>query len=532
MTPNSTVVTCNATLPFVNHCPTVTHCAQMVHDAFLDPGSLSCRPTVAGRLTMTAKVLLCLLKRWLNAWHLFPATMRMMRKTKESFLPACSGPTGREGRLQRPPALDPTSGKGQKLWENLEKCDDTPGAAFSCQETDKHLENSGEGTVPGREEATSLQEMNKHLEDAGEGSMLAREEATGFQETDKHLERLEDSREVQKQLLENPQHSQEDGEHPGMGGASKEALKGGEGDATISLLNGTKDKEPIAKSSLVLSLFYCPSEEEDGEEEDGGSDSGWSDTEEEEEADSENEELWRSLSCGHDPSNPLHCSTSSRGPKAAPDSCWPQNQDQVSHLGMVHSLEAGTACAFQSPWPMRRWESLRKVAPHYCEPGSRRAEDPVMTETACDQEGNRAAKKVHFCPVVTVHPLIVWDFASRTARCGPWEELARDRCRFRQRIEQAEVVLGPCLEPGHRAKAWRRIHKATENPGIQENQATSFPSCSTATENPGMWDQQATSLPLCSTGRENPGIQEGRTGRCPSLLSGEEDLGIQNSRLG
>ncbi|XP_019406624.1 PREDICTED: protein phosphatase 1 regulatory subunit 15A [Crocodylus porosus] len=536
MIPNATVMTHNTTLLLVNHCPTVTHCAQMVHGTFPDPGSLSCRPTMAGRLTMTAKVLLRLLRRWPSAWHPFPATMRMMRKMMESFLPACSGPTGREGRLHRPPALDPTSGKGQKLWEALEKGDDTLGAALSCQETDKHLEDSGEGTMSGREEATSFQEMNTYLEDAREGTMLAREEATGFQETDKHLERLEDSREVQKQLLANPQHSQEEKEHPGMGGASKETPKGGERDATISLLNGTKDNEPITKSSLVLSLFYCPSEEEDGEgedwsskEEDGGSDSGWSDTEEEEETDLENEELWRSLSCGHDPSNPLCCSTSSRGQKAASDSCLPQNQDQVSCLGMAHSLEAGTAHASQSPWPMRRWESPHRVALHYCEPGSRRAEDPVMTETACDQEGNRAAKKVHFSPVVTVHPLIVWDFASRAARCGPWEQLARDRCRFHRRIEQAQAVLGPCLEPGHRAKAWRRINRATENPGIQENQATS---CSTATENPSMWDKQAMSLPLCSTGTENPDIQEGRTERYPSLASGEEDPGIRNSRLG
>ena len=57
-------------------------------------------------------------------------------------------------------------------------------------------------------------------------------------------------------------------------------------------------------------------------------------------------------------------------------------------------------------------------------------------------------KRVSFKPdkeLVEVHTIIAWEYAYRAARRGPWEQYARDRCRFRRRIDSVFSVLEPCL---------------------------------------------------------------------------------------
>ena len=48
--------------------------------------------------------------------------------------------------------------------------------------------------------------------------------------------------------------------------------------------------------------------------------------------------------------------------------------------------------------------------------------------------------------LVTVHPMVKWNFAYRNARKGPWERYACDRYHFQSRIQSCEKVLGPILE--------------------------------------------------------------------------------------
>ena len=58
-------------------------------------------------------------------------------------------------------------------------------------------------------------------------------------------------------------------------------------------------------------------------------------------------------------------------------------------------------------------------------------------------------KKVSFAVqenLVTVYPMVKWDFAYRNARKGPWERYACDRFHFQQRIRSCEQILGPMLE--------------------------------------------------------------------------------------
>ena len=43
-------------------------------------------------------------------------------------------------------------------------------------------------------------------------------------------------------------------------------------------------------------------------------------------------------------------------------------------------------------------------------------------------------QKVKFNLSPVIHIMVHWDYAYRAARKGPWEEMARDRDRFRGRI--------------------------------------------------------------------------------------------------
>lgn len=68
--------------------------------------------------------------------------------------------------------------------------------------------------------------------------------------------------------------------------------------------------------------------------------------------------------------------------------------------------------------------------------------------------------QVQFSPQVQVHKMRAWSFAQRASRKGHWEELARDRDRFRRRIKETEQAIGYCLNQAHREKIVARDTKA------------------------------------------------------------------------
>lgn len=66
--------------------------------------------------------------------------------------------------------------------------------------------------------------------------------------------------------------------------------------------------------------------------------------------------------------------------------------------------------------------------------------------------------QVHFNEEVTIHNLEAWDGASRAARDGScWMELARDRERFRRRVEKTGEIISLCLAPQHRARVLNEL---------------------------------------------------------------------------
>uniref|UniRef100_A0A3Q3WQM6 Protein phosphatase 1 regulatory subunit 15A/B C-terminal domain-containing protein n=1 Tax=Mola mola TaxID=94237 RepID=A0A3Q3WQM6_MOLML len=50
-----------------------------------------------------------------------------------------------------------------------------------------------------------------------------------------------------------------------------------------------------------------------------------------------------------------------------------------------------------------------------------------------------------------------WYGAEEEDRRGPWEELARDRCRFLRRCQEVEQSIAYCLQPQHRRQVYRRL---------------------------------------------------------------------------
>ncbi|XP_031777353.1 protein phosphatase 1 regulatory subunit 15A-like [Nasonia vitripennis] len=54
-------------------------------------------------------------------------------------------------------------------------------------------------------------------------------------------------------------------------------------------------------------------------------------------------------------------------------------------------------------------------------------------------------KRVRFKEEPTIHLMYKWKFAHHEARCGKWEQVARDRERFRRRILQINEIILPVL---------------------------------------------------------------------------------------
>ncbi|NWU62787.1 PR15B phosphatase, partial [Pterocles burchelli] len=63
-------------------------------------------------------------------------------------------------------------------------------------------------------------------------------------------------------------------------------------------------------------------------------------------------------------------------------------------------------------------------------------------------------KKVTFLEKVTEYYI-----SSEEDRKGPWEEFARDGCRFQKRIQETEEAIGYCFTPEHRQRVFNRLQE-------------------------------------------------------------------------
>lgn len=66
--------------------------------------------------------------------------------------------------------------------------------------------------------------------------------------------------------------------------------------------------------------------------------------------------------------------------------------------------------------------------------------------------------QVLFSEKVTIHNFEDWGSASQEARDGScWMEMARDRARFKRRVEKTGEIISPCLTAEHRARVLDRL---------------------------------------------------------------------------
>ncbi|XP_077424777.1 uncharacterized protein LOC144053805 [Vanacampus margaritifer] len=159
----------------------------------------------------------------------------------------------------------------------------------------------------------------------------------------------------------------------------------------------------------------------------------------------EEEELWTCLDRKDDPYHPLNF-----------QACLSNQQLQNSQQPGKNTPSKHTAPkTFQKPTQCvpRHSEHVKRV------PWKRPTQRCQTPETR--RPDTRKKREVRFSPVVEVHVMWAWRFAAAASRKGPWEEMARDRERFRRRVGEAERAIGCCLEPAHRARMRTYVHTRT-----------------------------------------------------------------------
>ncbi|XP_056397816.1 uncharacterized protein LOC130293312 [Hyla sarda] len=182
-------------------------------------------------------------------------------------------------------------------------------------------------------------------------------------------------------------------------------------------------------------------------EEDCDEESDWSDDDDswDEESNSckEDEDLWASFCRSDDPYNLLSFAMPTKSPEK------PKKGACIESVEIQGSLDCNKVECVTVP--EKRMLCKKPVLSGY------KSSHKCTLPGEEAEEGNQSTKKVRFSPKVTVHPIITWSFAHRMARKGPWEEYARDRCRFQKRIAETEAAIGSCLDPHHRDKIRARL---------------------------------------------------------------------------
>ncbi|XP_029290425.1 protein phosphatase 1 regulatory subunit 15A [Cottoperca gobio] len=190
-----------------------------------------------------------------------------------------------------------------------------------------------------------------------------------------------------------------------------------------------------------------------------------SDTEEKESSfppssEDDEEQLWKSLSQKDDPYHPLNfhaCLQSS------PTTTQKFGEDS-DPVDVHHSKDPSTkakkckqeAKTLQKPRPTKPSLPERQFKHHShpdttLVPWTRPVQTPSMLpEEKKESTASTTQKKVRFSPLVQVHVMRTWPFARQASRKGHWEEMVRDRDRFRRRVQETEQAIAYCFTQQHR----------------------------------------------------------------------------------
>ncbi|XP_047201371.1 protein phosphatase 1 regulatory subunit 15B [Girardinichthys multiradiatus] len=166
--------------------------------------------------------------------------------------------------------------------------------------------------------------------------------------------------------------------------------------------------------------------------------------------DDDEELLWKSLGQKDDPYHPLNFQT-----------CLHSSSTSLQRDGQTPDPPATSKKQIKASKKSRADKPAlpdRKLKKHYhpdktVVPWKRPEQaSQVPPEGKKENKASTRQKKVQFSPLVQVHVMRTWPFARQASRKGHWEELARDRDRFRRRIFDTESAIGHCFTQPHREK--------------------------------------------------------------------------------
>ncbi|XP_071396596.1 protein phosphatase 1 regulatory subunit 15B-like [Centroberyx affinis] len=147
--------------------------------------------------------------------------------------------------------------------------------------------------------------------------------------------------------------------------------------------------------------------------------------------------LWTSFSSSSDPYSPFNFQAPLRTRAPAEAGPGARARGRGKKTSPRHT-------AAVSPPQYRKEEAEERLDSGFSEPLA----STVASSTTSTTLGCVTVKKVRFCEEVEEF------FAScgeeEEDRRGPWEELARDRCRFLRRCQEVEQSIAYCLQPRHR----------------------------------------------------------------------------------
>ncbi|XP_052465764.1 protein phosphatase 1 regulatory subunit 15B [Carassius gibelio] len=140
----------------------------------------------------------------------------------------------------------------------------------------------------------------------------------------------------------------------------------------------------------------------------------------------ENLRLWNSFSCSADPYSPFNFQ--------APIQTWKTSK------GCRKEKVPGTPCYKREEAEERLDSGFSEISPVPC---------------------SSSAIAIQLKKVTFVEDVEEFYASSDEDRRGPWEEIARDRCRFQRRVQEVEETISYCLSPTFRLDIFQRLHNTS-----------------------------------------------------------------------